>query len=389
MRIKTVVQALPSLALAVMATLPSAVQAQTCASDADCAQGMICHSQNVTTCSGGTTAVKCDPNTLCVAPPTVAPTCTESTVSACTYRYLLPCNADADCGDGFFCQPSVMTSCSGWSGSGSGTASNGGTSAGAGAASGSASASSPPSPSATGGSGALTGPDLPPDVVDGGTSTVECTSSTVYPGTCELKTKSCATDADCPASFTCAAIALPSAATSPTATAVATSTTTSSPSSAGTGGTAGAGTGTATSIPTVPPPATDILTATATGTATGTTSVVKLCQSPYYSSPKSGVDTASTSQGEGTHSGGVDAGAGLGMAPSTVDGGVGTGTTASIPPSPTTDQTAATTSTATTKTTSAGGGGCSVGSGGVPSGAVVLIGLALALAVLGRRRAQG
>jgi MYXO-CTERM domain-containing protein len=44
-----------------------------------------------------------------------------------------------------------------------------------------------------------------------------------------------------------------------------------------------------------------------------------------------------------------------------------------------------------TKTTTAaktGGGGCSVGSGNVSGGAVALLGLAAALALLGRRRHQ-
>lgn len=130
---KTLAQALAILATAFLAP-PIHAQTQTCATDADCGQAMVCRSQTVTTCTGGAAApVKCDPNTVCEPTPVLPPTCSDSTLSQCAYRWQLPCNADADCGDGFLCQPSTMTTCSGSTpgtagsaGTGTATASSGG-----------------------------------------------------------------------------------------------------------------------------------------------------------------------------------------------------------------------------------------------------------------------
>jgi len=386
---------IPFLALSVMATLAARAEAQTCAKDADCAQGMVCYSQTVATCTGGT-AVKCEPNTACETQPSEPTTCTQSVVSQCTYRWLLPCNQSADCGDGFTCQPSIMTTCSGSGSSGSvggGTATGGGTSSGADATPGTtASGTAPSAGGSTPGAGNTSGgsasggggaggfdnmPTVPPvPAVDGGISgdisPPECTNSTSYPGTCQAVPRTCTTDADCQPGLSCVSIGVPTPVTYPmpadTGIAVATRSATSTLTSVAT----------ATATTTETPKTTPTPTVSSTSTATDTATVVKMCQSPY-SYPRSGVD-ATGSQGGGTVS----------LAGGAVDGGVGKGTTPAVPPSPVANSTESAVSTATKTTTAAstGGGGCRMGSGNLPSGAIVLVGLALAVLVVGRKREQ-
>jgi hypothetical protein len=331
-------------ALLATALLAPPIHAQTCASDADCTQGMVCHSQTVSTCTGGTAApVKCEADAVCDPALVTPPTCSDSTISQCVYRWQLPCNADADCGDGFLCQPSTVTTCSGTTPStpgsvGTGTAT---ASAGGGAATGTGGASSG---GAFADSPVLTSPDA------GATSV--CTSSTSYPGTCRSKVTTCNTDADCPAPWTCVSsgVAVPIATPMP------------APIDAGV-------------VTSLPPDGTSS-TATATATSTGTGTVSKTCQSP-----SSYPQTVGGSDGTGTEktTGGLFASA---------DGGVGNGTTPSVPATrtPSGDGTN-TTATGTTATTT-GGGGCNVVSGSLPSGAIVVIGLAVALALLTRKRDQ-
>jgi hypothetical protein len=375
---------IPVLALSVMATLAARAEAQTCATDGDCAQGMVCHSQTVTACSGGATPVKCDPNTACVTPPSEPPTCTESVTSQCTYRWMLPCSQDADCGAGFTCQPSIMTTCSGSGGRGSAT--GGGTSAGTGATSGTTSSGTAPSSgsgssgagNASGGSASETGgasgaddmPTVPPVLtVDGGITPPECTSSTSYPGSCQATPRTCTSDADCQPGLSCVSLGVPTPVTYPMPVDAGIAVTTRNATGTATSGS----TGTAT---TADPPKTVPATTTGTSTATDGASAVKMCQSPY-NYPRSGVD-ATGNQGDGT----------ISLTTGAVDAGAVKGTTPAVPPSPVANSTESAVSTATNTTTAAstGGGGCSVGSGDLPSSAIVMVGLALAVLTIGRKR---
>ena len=156
-------------------------QTQTCATDSDCASGMVCHSQTSTSCSGsGGTAPACPANMLCPdagTPISTTPACTETTMRSCAYKWLLPCNANTDCGDGFVCQPLTQGVCS----ASAGSASGGTVSSGVG-----------------GGSGAA----LPPVAADAGTTST-CVTTTSFPGTCQPENPTCTTDSDCPLLWTC------------------------------------------------------------------------------------------------------------------------------------------------------------------------------------------
>ena len=91
-------------------------QAKSCSADANCGPGMVCHTQTYSECSGGapTTAIACAPNTTCERPAPTPPetNCTNRTISRCAFKWELPCKADAECGDGFTCKPTVSGSCS-------------------------------------------------------------------------------------------------------------------------------------------------------------------------------------------------------------------------------------------------------------------------------------
>lgn len=163
-----------------------------CQVDADCGGQMICHTETYSVCSSGTPTA-CGRDMKCE---TVAPTCTETKVSTCAYKWQQPCRADADCGDGFACEPSVITTCSGGGGVpvGGGTTGSvdagpsGALPAGAGGSSGSVAPSESPAPPSPSG--------------DGGTVN-ECTTTTSLPGWCRPRASTCNTDADCPAAWTC------------------------------------------------------------------------------------------------------------------------------------------------------------------------------------------
>jgi hypothetical protein len=208
-----------------------------CLADADCIEGMVCRSQTSTLCSGGTeVAVKCDPNTVCEsAPPSTAPVCTTNTTSKCVYKWQLPCNADADCGDGFACQPMMMGTCSG-------------------------------SGPVSGGSGGLALPPSDP-TADGGTTTV-CTTVVAYPGSCQSKVSVCNVDSDCPSTWKCRASEVPNPASSAPLLVD--------------GGVSS----------TQPPTVTTITTATATSTTTSAST----CQSPASNPPRTGGFTGSGTQ---------------------------------------------------------------------------------------------
>jgi hypothetical protein len=118
--------------------------------------------------------------------------CTDTVIHTCAYKYELPCNADAECGEGFTCQPTTYGMCTGSApSSGGGTASSSGGSASSG----------------TGGAVATeTAAPVPPDMDAGAAPEVTCTTVSTYPGYCSPKSIPCATAADCLAGWTCATV---------------------------------------------------------------------------------------------------------------------------------------------------------------------------------------
>jgi hypothetical protein len=182
------------------ATVNKYCQPKACTADANCGPGMVCHTQSYTQCSGGAAVAACPPNTACDPAPKPAPTdCVTKTVSACAFKWQLPCNASADCGDGFTCKPNVTGCANGSSGStGSGTASSSGGGA--------------PTP----GTGATPVAADPPDFAprkpadaDGGTAPGCPPVMETFPGYCAPTATTCAKDTDCPASWKCTQYNLP------------------------------------------------------------------------------------------------------------------------------------------------------------------------------------
>jgi hypothetical protein len=154
-----------------------------CTQDTECGAGMVCHSENVKTCSGGTApAIACAPNSMCELPQPSPEVCTESTVSICAYKWQLPCNTDVDCGAGFNCTPVTTTTCSG--GMGVPTPTTGG--------------GTEPSSGSSGAAPADFAAPRPPDT---------CTTSTPsFPGYCQPKATTCTADAECPDAWTCVSL---------------------------------------------------------------------------------------------------------------------------------------------------------------------------------------
>lgn len=179
-----------------------------CSADSDCADGMACETlQYDSVCpTGGATPDPGEepaPDGADPVPPD-APAegeCEVEERNYCVPRYLLPCEAAADCGPGFTCEATERCSCSGGS-----SASTGGGS------------------STTGGNAGMPEP-LPPDdagdadsddaerpaeplpegeddgVDDGGVDeTCECEAG---PVACQLVITECAANSDCPSGMTC------------------------------------------------------------------------------------------------------------------------------------------------------------------------------------------
>lgn len=78
-----------------------------CSSDAQCADGMVCHAWDapcaVTSCACPPDQENCD-----CAP---VPECANETESLCTPRYVLPCETATDCGEGFTCEEQISEIC--------------------------------------------------------------------------------------------------------------------------------------------------------------------------------------------------------------------------------------------------------------------------------------
>lgn len=157
----------------------SSCQPAPCATDSDCGADMVCYAQSSTSCSGSGGRPACSPDSKsCDPTPVTTEACITTTSSACVFRWQRPCNADADCGAGFVCQPEESGVCSGGtpsggSGSGSGVGGN------------------------TGGP-TMTGPNMPADLPPS-----SCTTITSFPGYCQVQVTSCIVDADCPAHWQC------------------------------------------------------------------------------------------------------------------------------------------------------------------------------------------
>ena len=311
------------------ATVTMSCQAASCTTDADCGANMVCHGQPQTTCTGDTPVTeKCDPTTGCdpnAVPVAVPPVCTTTTVSKCAYKYELPCNTDAECGDGFTCQPTTYGMCTGSTpSSGGGTASSGGGSASSG----------------TGGAvGTETAvPPVPPDVDAGAAPGVTCTTVSTYPGYCSAKTIPCTAATDCPANWSCATVNTGTAVGGATA--------------------APAGIDAGAAVPVAPPPE---------------TTTTSLCQPPST---------------RGTY-GGTTKGSDQGTGPVVLIGDAGTGTGSITPPTPQVPgNTNVPTTEQTNAAATAGGSGCNIG-GDLASDSAWLLGAlaALGLGLARRRRA--
>lgn len=143
-----------------------------CQSDADCDSGMVCATYE-TPCA---TSAPCTPDGYCPDP---IP-CESTKESICAPRWVLPCQAAADCGDGFDCQPAEVCSCDG----------------------GSATEPTEPEPVPPGepdGGSSGDAPDAPGTPVPEGSCTCEPTGENY----CVAKEVACDDDSACPSGWSC------------------------------------------------------------------------------------------------------------------------------------------------------------------------------------------
>jgi hypothetical protein len=132
-----------------------------CASDSDCAEGMRCHEFTSGDCASSPT---CAPGEQCDAG---TPECRTTTESQCLPNWALPCQRDADCGDGFECVARQSCQCSGSGGVAEPLAEDAGK----------------------------------PDVAPSEQPDCSCEASDeLY---CRLLSSECQVDSDCPLDFTC------------------------------------------------------------------------------------------------------------------------------------------------------------------------------------------
>jgi hypothetical protein len=148
-----------------------------CMADADCADGMLCHAWTEPVPS---TDCACAPGADCNCAP--ADPIEPVTVQLCTPRYVLPCTAAADCGDGFTCEEVQSCGCSG-------------------------SAGGPTPAPQPGGSGSGAAP-LPPDGAAGASANdvapPDCSCEPTGQMQCVVKPVMCQSDIQCPAGWHCA-----------------------------------------------------------------------------------------------------------------------------------------------------------------------------------------
>ena len=187
--------------------------AQSCDSDADCDEQMVCLTRTITECAGAAPA--CEPGTDCGS---AAPSeCTAASYSACVPRWTLGCATAADCGDGFSCEEQVSCQCPGSPGTGAGTpGSTPGSSPSSGGASSSGDPGSPekaPAPAERPPSGAAgAGSSLPqpaepaPDAdapADRAPPNSGCTCEPSGVKACVVIERACTADGQCPSGWSC------------------------------------------------------------------------------------------------------------------------------------------------------------------------------------------
>jgi MYXO-CTERM domain-containing protein len=148
---------------------------ESCESDADCSDDLECVTQTYEQCSGGGSTGACqitpDGGTECedAGTPDVTESCETITEGYCVPSYIGPCEADADCGEGFACEPYEVCECP------------------------------PGSPVGPGGDGAEDAGAIDASTTDSGDG---CTCE-VEGNYCELIETECTTDADCSGDLTC------------------------------------------------------------------------------------------------------------------------------------------------------------------------------------------
>ncbi len=152
-------------------TILGCVPSTSCTADTDCAEGMVCHSEMTSVCTGA--AIACAPGQNCVLP---APSCTSTVVNRCMPKYALGCQLAADCGEGFDCVPEQICTCSGGSGTATPTSTT---------------------PPAGAGGSANSGP-IPAPPTD-----PSCTCTAGPTSVCQPKDLPCATSASCPSTWSC------------------------------------------------------------------------------------------------------------------------------------------------------------------------------------------
>ncbi|HEX2676045.1 MAG TPA: hypothetical protein VHM19_05380 [Polyangiales bacterium] len=158
-----------------------------CTQDSDCGADMVCFTQTSGGCAGsagsssGSSGAAPDPG---FAPPQDSTGCTTTTEQRCLPKYLAPCKASADCGEGFDCVPQQNCACS----AGTGTATPG-----------SGSGSDAKALPMSGSGGAAEAP-----AADGGSAVpADCTCTDTGVNYCQMKEIACDTDAQCPTNWTC------------------------------------------------------------------------------------------------------------------------------------------------------------------------------------------
>lgn len=168
-----------------------------CSADSDCADGMVCETVTHERCSGSGGAPMPEPGTepdpgADPVPPDAAPpeeSCEVEERNYCVPKYLLPCEAAADCGPGFTCEATEQCACSTPS-SGSGGSDGEGSDPGSGEDD----------------AGDAERPAAPPEGEDGGgeddgvDDSCECEPG---PAECRLVVTACAANSDCASGMTC------------------------------------------------------------------------------------------------------------------------------------------------------------------------------------------
>lgn len=170
-----------------------------CSADSDCADGMVCETVKHERCStpgapASDPGMEPDPDAEPLPPDAAPPegSCEVEERNYCMPKYLLPCEAAADCGPGFTCEATEVCSCSSSpsSGGSSTTGGDAGTPDGGGADSDSGEDAD-----------AAERPAAPPDGEDDGRD--ENCVCEAGPIACHLVITECAADSDCPSGMTC------------------------------------------------------------------------------------------------------------------------------------------------------------------------------------------